>query len=221
MSSWGKHASALVALAGALFFLSAFSHGEAVPARRSLTEFPDVIGEWQGRETSYLGETELDILKLSDYVFRRYEHPSGASLWLYVGYWETQTRGAQIHSPKHCLPGGGWEPLDAERVRLPVEEAKKIEVNRFVLQREAAQMVALYWFESQGYATASELEAKIQLVRNSIWNHRSDGALVRVIAPVERSTGEAWQSMTDFVKEMYPRLREYLPDEGAPGEVVG
>jgi EpsI family protein len=198
-----------VALAAALVFVRSFSHGETIPLRRPLAEFP--IDGWTGRESTELGERELEQLKLTDYLFRRYEDPAGDDLWLYLGYWETQRRGAQIHSPKHCLPGGGWEPLDAGRVQIATG-AGPIEANRFVLQRESARMIALYWYESQGTAVASEFAAKWLLVRNSIGNRRSDGALVRLTAPVRGSVRATEAKLLRFAAAMHGALPAHLPD---------
>ena len=52
--------------------------------------------------------------RLPDAPLRRIR--DGRSLWLYIGYWATQRKGAQIHSPRNCLPGGGWEPIEASRL---------------------------------------------------------------------------------------------------------
>jgi len=203
---------AMASLAATWIVLLSFSHGEAVALRKSLSAFPETVGEWQGKERSTIGERELRELKLNDYLVRRFENPARASLWLYVGYWETQKRGAQIHSPKHCLPGGGWEPLTATRIPLTVAgRSTPLEVNRFVLQREAAQMVAVYWYESQGMATPSEFEAKWFLVRNSLLHRRSDGALVRLTALVPHSAAETEARLLQFAATMYPSLREFLP----------
>ena len=85
---------------------------------RSLDTFPAGIGGWQGREATTLETDELNVLRVHDYLMRRYADPDGRSLFLYIGYWDTQRKGAQPHSPKNCLPGAGWEPLDRQGVRV-------------------------------------------------------------------------------------------------------
>ena len=88
-------------LVGALLFLQFRSYGEAVPIRKSLDNFPAVVGDWREEEGVFFGEAVLNILKVKDYLMRRYVDPSGRSLWLYIGYWDTQRKGAQVHSPKN------------------------------------------------------------------------------------------------------------------------
>src|SRR5262249_31069263 len=162
-------------------------------------------GRWQGRESTILSDAILKELRPSDYLMRRYEDEAGRSLWLYVGYWETQRQGAQIHSPKHCLPGGGWEPLEARIVSVPVDRTEPpMKVNRYFLQRGSERSLVAYWYLAQGKPVASEVGAKVALVRNSILEHRSDGAIVRVSSPVYGTVAETWGWFIDYIQVMYP-----------------
>ena len=59
---------------------------------------------------------------------------------------------------------------------------------------------------------ADEFAAKFYLISDSIRNHRSDTALVRVIVPIAPGrTEEARKVGTDFVKTIYPAIKAYLP----------
>lgn len=198
-------------LVGALGYAQFRSTGEAVPMARSLSTFPDNLGDWHGREVTLLDNELLHLLQVRDYMFRRYEDPQRRSVWLYVGYWDTQRKGAQPHSPRNCLPGNGWEPLEATRVRIPGANGSGLMVNRFVVQKDHAQQVVLYWYLAQGRPLAGELEARVETVRNSILRHRTDGALVRVSSPVYRSLEDTTAALTDYVQRLYPVLGEYLP----------
>jgi EpsI family protein len=210
---WFRLAASSGLLLAAFGFLHSYSHGEAVPIRRSLEGFPTQIGSWQGRESSLLGDRTLGELRPTDYLIRRYQDPRGQDLWLYIGYWDTQREGAQIHSPKHCLPGGGWQPLEASIMSVPVNgNVEPIPVNRYVLQKGTDQLMVAYWYQAQGEPLASELSAKIALVRNSILLNRSDGAIVRVSSPVRGSVSATWASLVDYIRLMYPRLHGFLPD---------
>ncbi|MGH7819836.1 MAG: exosortase C-terminal domain/associated protein EpsI [Candidatus Binatia bacterium] len=205
--------SSVGALLAALVFLHAFSHGEPIPLRTPLESLPEEIGRWRAREGTLLSEEVLRQLRLSDYLMRRYEDPEGRSLWLYIGYWASQRRGAQMHSPKHCLPGAGWDPLEAQRLRIDVgPPSGTIETNRFVVQNGSAQQVVLYWFQSQGSVVARELHSKLQLLQSALFRGRSDAAIVRLTAPVLGDIGETTQALVEYASALYPVLREALPD---------
>ena len=200
-------------LLAALVFLHIRSTGEVVPVRRPLDAFPTTLGAWQGREATIFEVEILNILRVKDYVMRRYVDPAGRSLWLYIGYWDTQRKGAQMHSPKNCLPGGGWEPLEALKMTIPLPPPyASITVNRFLLQKDQSQQLVFYWYHSQGRAIAGEVAARIEMVKSAIVRNRTDGALVRVSRPVYGSVQETSERLVTFVQTMYPILGQFLPE---------
>jgi EpsI family protein len=172
-----------------------------------------VVGRWQGREASVFDVETLNSLRAKDYLLRRFVDPTGRSLWLYIGYWDTQRKGAQIHSPKNCLPGSGWEPLEAGRVAVPLRHPyAPITVNRYVIQKDKRLEVVLYWYDAQGQAIAGEIPAKIQTVKSAIFRNRTDGALIRVSSPVYGSVPETSDLLVKYVQALYPLLGDYLPN---------
>lgn len=200
-------------LVAALLALQFRSAGEAIPLRKSLDTFPTMVGDWRVRDEASLDPEVINLLGVSDYVLQRYVNPDGRALWLYIAYWATQRKGAQIHSPQNCLPGAGWEPVEASRlvIALPAP-ARPITVNRYLVQKERARQVVLYWYHSQSKDMAGEVEAKISMVRNAIVNNRTDGALIRISTPVQGTVTEATEELIRYVQILYPILGQYLPD---------
>lgn len=197
----------------ALLVLQFRSNGEAVPIRKSLDLFPIHLGQWQSRQDTTLEPQIINQLKVNDYLMRRYVHDSGQSLWLYIGYWATQRKGADFHSPKNCLPGGGWEPVEATRITIDLPGSNPpIVVNRYVIQKDRTIQVVLYWYQTHGRAIAGEIEAKIELVRGAVTQNRTDGALVRVSSVVAGSPQVTTERLVEFVQSVYPVLHEFLPD---------
>lgn len=212
MNQWGRVVLSCGLLVGTLVFLQLRSYGEAVPIHKPLAQLPQMVGQWKGMEDATLEADVLSVLKLNDYLMRRFQHENGQSLWLYIGYWDTQRKGAQIHSPKHCLPGGGWEPLEASLVTIPLDGVPQgIQVNRYVLQKEKYQQLVTYWYQAQGHVVAKEIDAKIQLIKNAITSNRTDGALVRVTSPVTTTVEQAYAQQVEYVRTLYPMLVAFLP----------
>ena len=58
---------------------------------------------------------------------------------------------------------------------------------------------------------ADEFKAKFFLIEDSIKEHRSDTALVRVVVPFPQQ-GHEDQIGSDFVKTFYPAIKGYLPN---------
>lgn len=198
------------------------SHAEVAPARQPFAVFPLVLGEWQGREHG-LDREVLDILKVSDYMMRSYvrQGPGGPAetvpVWLYVGYYQSQQTGATYHSPKNCLPGAGWQVMAAEETALPVPGGQTVTINRVLIQKGLDRQVILYWYQDRGRVIASEYWAKAYLMWDALTQHRTDGALVRLSAPVTSTPEEAERQALAFLREVWPRLGAHLPAAGEQG----
>ena len=213
MSQAARASVSLAILLGALVFLQLRSTGEAVPIRKPLDSFPATLGQWQGRRGTIFSTEILDKLRLTDYVMRDYGDQAGRGLNLYIGYWDTQRKGAGIHSPKNCLPGVGWEPIEASflTIALPAPHPP-ITVNRYLIQKDRDQLLVFYWYQSQGQVIAGEVPARIAMVKSALVRNRTDGAIVRVMSPTYGSVRDTSERLVTYVQTMYPILGDYLPD---------
>ncbi|HKW94506.1 MAG TPA: EpsI family protein [Methylomirabilota bacterium] len=214
MSQPARVLVSVVLLLGALVAVQFRGASEAVQVRKPFNTFPATLGTWKGQEDTILEPDVLNMLKMSDYLMRRYVDVDGRSVWLYIGYWQSQRKGGgDIHSPKNCLPAGGWEPVEAARLSVAVPGLPTpISVNRYLIQKDNQMQVTLYWFQTQGKVISGELAAKIELVRNALLRNRTDGALVRLSSPVQGSVEQTTARLIVYVQALYPVLHEYLPD---------
>jgi EpsI family protein len=207
--------SVLGLLAVAAIISVAIRYGKAVPLKQDLRQFPLNIGNWRGADGGDLPESVQQVLKATAYVSRYYANASNqARASLFVGYYGEQRAGESMHSPKNCLPGGGWEIMDSRRVPLEIPALKKtIEVNYYWLQQDQAKQFVLYWYDTHGRAFANEYEGKLILVWEALRTGKTDGALIRVVVPYGGSSSTAAEAAaTDLARQVYPVLREYLPD---------
>ena len=179
------------------------------PLPHELKEFSRAVPGWKARGTLQLDRDVIDVLGLSDYLLREYVDQTGRNVWLYVAYY---AQGPAFHSPKLCLPGSGWQPIEAERLVLPVASAPGgVPVNRYVVQKGNKRELLLYWYQSQGRAMAGDLEAKFFLFDSALRRHRKDSALVRVSSPLFGSQAETLSLHAGFVQNLYPLLEKFLP----------
>jgi len=200
----------------AVLFYSA-SHGEMTPLAAPLSGFPMRAGNWKLQQEGVIDQETQSILKADDTLTRWYVSPEGGAN-LFIAYFKTQRQGQSPHSPKNCLPGSGWQPSETGRIDVPTGAAidgspgGSIHINQYVVSKGEAQSVVLYWYETQGRVIADEFAAKFYLISDSIRNHRSDTALVRVVVPIAAGrTQEAEKVGTDFVQVFYPVVKAYLP----------
>jgi EpsI family protein len=186
-----------------------------IPERQALANFPRQLGPWElAREGSISGSVE-GVLAADDYILRSYRDASGRSADLFVAYYKVQNAGESMHSPKNCLPGSGWEPIETGRLQLGADAAgRPIWVNRYVIDKDGQRAMVLYWYQAQGRVIASEYWGKIYLVWDALRSHRRDGALVRVTVPmVNPNDGGAAQSTAlDLARAVVPDLPGFLPN---------
>jgi EpsI family protein len=198
--------------------LRALQRQERVPARQPLASIPTVLGDWRlQRDVQFDAET-LAVLKPDDYISRSYIRDEGRQVSvadLYVGFYQTQRRGDTIHSPMNCLPGTGWQPVSTSRVLLTPAPGVSIDANRYIVQKGLDKRLVVYWYQSHGRSLASEYWSKAYLMWDAIRLNRTDGALVRVIAPLEPRPGSTVSrepAIAEFVRAVYPALHRVLPE---------
>lgn len=204
-------ASALMILTMAC--LRYMSHVEDIIPNKSFSTFPKQIGEWAGKEECF-DKRIYDILGVDDSFLCNYYTSDGRQVHLYIGFYRSQREGDLIHSPKHCMPGAGWNIIKTslEELKIPNHNPGRIKSIKLILEKGAQRQVVLYWFQSRGRFISSEYMQKIYLVLDSIIKHRTDGSFVRLIAPVINVDEEKTvKDLKDFAKLLIPILQEYIP----------
>ena len=211
-----KYARALsiVLLAQAGLFYGA-SRPEKVPDVSPLSSFPIVVGKWQMVRDYPLEKEIQDILKADDTMNRAYVDASqSVGINVFLAYFKSQRAGQAPHSPKNCLPGNGWEPLETGYINIALPgESRPVRINRYVVAHGEERSVVLYWYQSRERIIASEYSAKIWAVLDSIRYHRSDTSLVKFVVPFGQGTtaGQATAIAVDAVQGFYPAIRAQLP----------
>jgi EpsI family protein len=206
-------------LAASAVLVARSDRREDTPIARPLSELPLRLGEWHGVPTPPLTKDVLDVLGLSDYVTRAYLSPSQGEVGLYVGYWRSQRQGETIHSPLNCLPGSGWDPVSKSVMSLEDNRGAgrpPVPANRYIVEKAGERQLVVYWFQSHGRIVASEYASKLQLILDAARMNRTDGAIVRVIAPILGDGADAERRAESqaraFTAELLPQLNAFLPN---------
>lgn len=213
-ASTTRFISASILIIATTVFLRAHSRGEVFPPRQPLRSFPQQLGDWTGTDLTMDKDT-LQVLGPGDFLLRTYnrEDASGPNVGLFIAYFPSQRAGDTIHSPKNCLPGAGWAPIESSRIEFAVPGHSPFPVNRYVIAKGDSRQLVLYWYWAHDRGVASEYWAKYYLVADSIALNRSDGSLVRMTTPLLQgeSAGQAQQRIMPFVADVVPRLQTYIP----------
>jgi EpsI family protein len=213
IKQWVRFGSAAILVLAAITTLRARDKAEIVPPRRTLSLFPEQVGDWQGYPLR-ITSNEEKALGPGDFLLREYRSPTApAPVDVYIAYFSSQRTGNTIHSPKNCLPGSGWSPLKSGRLQIRNPDRSVMLVNRYIVAKGLNRALVLYWYQAHGRVIASEYVAKLRLVEDAIRMNRTDGALVRVAVPFAGNNGEpaAQEIALAFVARIQPILDEYIP----------
>lgn len=159
----------------------------SIPLSRPLDSIPLVLAGQPGI-AGVLPKDQQEAAGMSSYIFRYYGEAT-LPFEIYVGYYDQQTQGKTIHSPKNCLPGSGWEALQQSTIPLATPQGP-VSVNRYVLQNKDQRALVLYWYQGRGRITAGEYRVKWELLRDAALRGRSEEALVRVLVHMPPGTRE-------------------------------
>jgi len=196
-------------VAGALALLAATLSASRLTAYRrseALTQPLDSIGReiqgFKGTENPPLDDRVLGQLKCSSYLSRTYAK-NGVQAELFIAYYAQQRAGESMHSPKHCLPGAGWEIWDYGTTDIQAG-GRSFEVNKYSIENAGDRRLVLYWYQSKGRFFASEYWGKLLLVRDALMQNSTAGSIVRIIVPDQPG---ALDSARALASALIPQVR--------------
>lgn len=192
---------------------------DRVPPSEPLNLLPQTINGWSSEDIPIPQET-LDILGDGRFLNRLYTNltPAGRlaepPVSLFIGYFPTQRTGQSIHSPQNCLPGAGWTFVSSKKIYLQGDGLKNYAVGEYVIANGTAKQVVLYWYLAHGRSIANDYLAKAYMMADAIRYNRTDGALVRLVTPLnpDESVDVAQARVLKFANQLVPTLPRFIPN---------
>ena len=184
----------------------------SVPARQPLSAFPLQVAGWHGRDAFPFDADTERVLAADQYLNRAYVAPTSATtsvINLYIAYYGSQQQGDSIHSPQNCLPGSGWVPVEKSRILLDAG-GQEVPINRYLIEKNGVRQLVLYWFQGRGRIVANEFANKAYLMADALRLGRTDGALVRIITPIDARRPDADPLAREFARTLLSYLPRWL-----------
>ena len=181
-----------------------------VPVNEPLTNISTNLDEWTMVGQYHFDARVLEVLKPTDYLYRSYKDRAGNRVTLYLGYHSGGPGSGPIHSPKQCLPGGGWFELSEEKLTIQVAE-KELPFVRAVYPNDDQKEMFLYFFQVKGRVLTNEYSLKFAEIANSIFHNRRDSAFIRISVPFQGDLSEATAAGERFLASVYPQIASVLP----------
>ena len=133
---------------------------------------------------------------------------------LFIGYFPQQRIGVTVHSPKHCLPGAGWDFESSRYVSLRDVRGRSYRVGEYTIVNGERRQFLIYWYQSHGHSVPNEYMARLAMAVDAVRLKRTDGALIRVLTSI--GSGEdismARARAEDFAANLVPTLNRFIPD---------
>lgn len=183
-------------------------HRERITSEANIAYFPLHWGEWQGYGVE-LADYKLSRLKVDAYVLANFTRAQDSvPVNLYVAFYGHQSAGISPHSPKVCMPGGGWGITQFDVVEGPLHR-----VNEVIIERQGEKQLVRYWFVERGVPMVNEYRRKWLLLKDAMLIGRTDGALVRITTPVLQSEriSDARVRLQAFEQRIAEPILDYLP----------
>ena len=213
----GKRMSRIAALTATLLLAFAvrlwLAAAPLVPNRQSFGDFPRQLGQWQLASEESIESRLEPVLGADDYLLRSYRNSGGQIAELFSAYYAVQHAGESMHSPKNCMAGAGWEPVQKGRLAFGMDASRSASVNSYIIEKDGQRFVMLYWYQVHGRMIASEYWLKAYLVWDAVSKRRRDGAMVRITVPIRPGSDgqQELQSALELGKSSLVYLPHFLP----------
>jgi len=123
----------------------------------------------------------LEVLRAEEVMFRTYGPETDAPVWVFLGYFDRQKEGSQVHSPRHCYPGSGWSVVEEARVQAPWGGDR---IRELTVTNGAQTRVVYYWFQTPEGVIDNVFALKLHMTRCALARRPQQVVFVRVSTPL-------------------------------------
>jgi EpsI family protein len=201
----------LILLAALVVYTYILRYGEVEsPPPPDLSGIPATIGGYESSDAFQPAEA-LRLLGADATVFRSYRNADGHTIRLFVGYFGTQQENSQIHSPKHCYPGAGWDIVEEGTLRIGLSDTE-VSVKRLLISDGRQQREVVYWFDTRSGVITNEFALKWYQMRSALMQRPQAATFIRFSADISSATkGRLRESDVPPAGREHPRGKDVPP----------
>ena len=197
----------MLALLVATFgFNAALHYGRPSSERRiDVAQFPLAKEGWTAQ--TFPIEKGVIAMLNPDAIFNAlYVNANGGRVDLFFSYFGGDNAQSGVHSPRNCMPGGGWTIEKTERHDIAFGGGV-IRASRMYVRYETDARVVDYWYITRHGETSSDYSLKLFTMLGALSFQPADVAFIRFISaddPASLSQLEAFE--TEFIADIYKLL---------------
>lgn len=173
----------------------------------TLSRFPLYIENWVGERELIATEIKDKLGADATFMANYTQLSQSIPVNLYIAHYRSQRKGVSPHSPRVCIPGGGWQITSFKRTETQGHPA-----NQVIIEKGQERQLVYYWFLNGEQVIANEYVNKWYLFQNAIWHNRTDGSLIRYVTPImaNESLEEADKRIQSLIQRTDKMLSQYL-----------
>lgn len=149
-------------------------------------------------------ETEfLDVLRAREVLYRIYTGTDGEPVWLFLGYFDRQKEGSQVHSPRHCYPGSGWN-IESEP-RWPSPWGGEDVASLLVFDGVERRLV-LYWYQLRAGTESDVLPLKLEMTRRALMREPQDVVFASISTPTGADIAATMEQIAPLARTIHAEI---------------
>jgi EpsI family protein len=154
----------------------------------------------------------LDALRAREVLYRIYTAPGGEPLWLFLAYFDRQKEGSQVHSPRHCYPGSGWNIEAEPRWESPWGGTR---VASLVVNDGSERRLVLYWYQMNAGTESDVLPLKIEMTRRAMLRRPQDVVFASISTPAGDDLTRTMTQLAPLARDIHAEIdRLYRERDG-------
>lgn len=141
----------------------------------------------------------LDVLRAREVLFRTYDPDADQPVWLFLGYFDRQKEGSQVHSPRHCYPGAGWNI--EEELAVPATWRDGV-VHALVVNNGRERRLVCFWYQTPFAVLGDVFSLKLALTRQALLQRPQDVVFASVSTPFTGDMAPATERALAVAREV-------------------
>lgn len=153
-----------------------------------------------------------DALRARDVLYRIFTRPDGEPVWLFLGYFDRQKEGSQVHSPRHCYPGSGWYVEAEPHWPSPWGGG---ELASLVVNDGGERRLVLYWYQLRAGTESGVLPLKLEMTRRALLREPQDVVFASVSTPTGADVRATMAALSPLANAVHAEIeRLYRSNDG-------
>lgn len=141
----------------------------------------------------------LDVLRAREVLFRTYDPDAVEPVWVFLGYFDQQREGSQVHSPRHCYPGAGWNIEQEMETRAAWRDGT---LHALVVSNGAERRLVCFWYQTPSGTLGDVFHLKLALTRQAVLRRPQDVVFASVSTPFTTNLDLALERTTTVAREV-------------------